>query len=148
MLVLAESYKFSEKVQLDAIVFNELGSAAELVTLGTAVPSQQPGSGGAEANKGGGADAEEAVFVPQTAPVYRGTLEAELAQNTPTGATSATGSPTSFQVLNLRYDFTPMSSVSVVATEAGLIPPTSIPVLIRELRVDESLSSAAGAGSS
>mmetsp|Transcript_6920 Transcript_6920/g.7163 ORF Transcript_6920/g.7163 Transcript_6920/m.7163 type:complete len:435 (+) Transcript_6920:175-1479(+) len=31
VIVLAESYKFCDKVQLDAIVFNELGSAAELV---------------------------------------------------------------------------------------------------------------------
>jgi translation initiation factor eIF-2B subunit delta len=39
-------------------------------------------------------------------------------------------------VVNLRYDLTPISNISVVATEIGLIPPTSIPVLIRELRGD------------
>ena len=41
-----------------------------------------------------------------------------------------------FDVINLRYDLTPIGNISVVATEAGLIPPTSIPVLIRELGSD------------
>lgn len=41
-----------------------------------------------------------------------------------------------FDVINLRYDLTPIGNISVVATEAGLIPPTSIPVLIRELASD------------
>jgi translation initiation factor 2B subunit (eIF-2B alpha/beta/delta family) len=41
-----------------------------------------------------------------------------------------------FQVVNLRYDLTPIGNISVIATETGLIPPTSIPVLIRELRTD------------
>ena len=30
-----------------------------------------------------------------------------------------------------------MEYISVVVTEAGLIPPTSVPVLIRELKVDD-----------
>jgi len=37
-------------------------------------------------------------------------------------------------IISLRYDLTPISNISVVATETGLIPPTSIPVLIRELK--------------
>jgi len=35
-------------------------------------------------------------------------------------------------LLNLTYDLTPMDHVSVVVTEVGLIPPTSVPVVIRE----------------
>ena len=37
-----------------------------------------------------------------------------------------------------RYDWTPIENISVVATEHGLIPPTSIPVLVEELRAEES----------
>jgi translation initiation factor 2B subunit (eIF-2B alpha/beta/delta family) len=37
-------------------------------------------------------------------------------------------------IISLRYDLTPISNISVVATETGLIPPTSRPVLIRELK--------------
>lgn len=35
VIVAAESYKCSEKVQLDSIVFNELGHAAEIAVMGT-----------------------------------------------------------------------------------------------------------------
>ena len=41
-----------------------------------------------------------------------------------------------FNVLNLRYDLTPIGNISVVATETGLTPPTSIPVLMREIQSD------------
>jgi translation initiation factor 2B subunit (eIF-2B alpha/beta/delta family) len=41
-----------------------------------------------------------------------------------------------FEVINLRYDLTPIGNISMVATEAGLIPPTSVPVLIREIGSD------------
>jgi len=39
-----------------------------------------------------------------------------------------------FNVVNLRYDLTPIGNISVVATETGLTPPTSIPVLMREMQ--------------
>lgn len=35
VIVAAESYKFSEKVQLDSIVYNELGHASEIAVMGT-----------------------------------------------------------------------------------------------------------------
>lgn len=43
----------------------------------------------------------------------------------------------SLNLLNLRYDLTPMKYVNLVITEVGMIPPTSVPVLIRESRKDE-----------
>jgi len=36
------------------------------------------------------------------------------------------------KVLNLRYDLTPKELVNMVITEIGAIPPTSVPVIIRE----------------
>ena len=36
------------------------------------------------------------------------------------------------QLLNLVYDVTPRMYISCVVTETGLMPPTSIPVIIRE----------------
>lgn len=32
MIVASEAYKFCEKVQLDSVVYNELGSATEIVS--------------------------------------------------------------------------------------------------------------------
>ena len=52
----AESYKFSDKVQLDSIVFNELGSGAEIATM---QPAGGLGQGGnASEAKGGGGSGE------------------------------------------------------------------------------------------
>jgi translation initiation factor eIF-2B subunit delta len=37
-------------------------------------------------------------------------------------------------MLNLVYDLTPAHYISQVITEVGIIPPTSVPVVIREYR--------------
>lgn len=42
-------------------------------------------------------------------------------------------------MLNLMYDATPAEFVTVVATELGILPPTSVPVVLREYRSAESL---------
>lgn len=36
------------------------------------------------------------------------------------------------KLLNLVYDVTPMKYITMVVTEAGVVPPTSVPVIIRE----------------
>lgn len=36
------------------------------------------------------------------------------------------------RVLNLAYDVIPIEYVSVIVTEVGLVPPTSVPVILRE----------------
>ena len=40
------------------------------------------------------------------------------------------------KLLNLMYDVTPIEFVDVVVTELGLIPPTSVPVILRETRAE------------
>lgn len=40
------------------------------------------------------------------------------------------------KLLNLVYDVTPSENVTMVITEVGMIPPTSVPVVIREYRKD------------
>lgn len=103
VIVAAESYKFSDKVQLDSIVFNEVGNPEELLKSHSSDSSEET---------------TESLL-------YRGSSE-------------GSSSKFPFEVVNLRYDLTPLSSISVVATETGLIPPTSVPVLIRELQSDQS----------
>lgn len=139
VIVAAESYKFTEKVQLDSIVFNEIGSASE-VALSSATA----------------ANAAEVSLVPQKYSGYRGQLvstsSGDAAAAASVGATANVVSvptsirsttieavpskPSPVEILNLRYDLTPIDNISVVATEIGLLPPSSIPVLIRELQTD------------
>jgi translation initiation factor eIF-2B subunit delta len=116
----AETYKFCEKVQLDSIVYNEIGSCSELVRRADSVEggsTSQPSNSGASAAAG--------APVPVMWSSYKGAAEVSELNCFP------------YEVINLRYDITPIQSVSVVATEAGMIPPTSVPVLIRELRLDQ-----------
>lgn len=115
-----ETYKFSEKVQLDSIVNNELGNQLEIVRPETAAEkaireSEKPDV------KGDQSASVDTVYVPQDNIGYRG------------GALdmSIDHSSIPYQVLNLRYDLTSMRNISVIATETGLLPPTSIPVVIR-----------------
>jgi translation initiation factor 2B subunit (eIF-2B alpha/beta/delta family) len=160
VIVASESYKFSEKVQLDSIVFNELGNTREIAVM--SVP--QDGSG-----------STAPVPVPQLQSNFMGMCVDSVDKSAPAtpvasaaaagpantlsneqadaesgaglvsvpvsvadfnGQPSKTDSALPFAVVNLRYDLTPIANISVVATESGLIPPTSIPVLIRELQAD------------
>ena len=99
----AESFKFTEKVQMDSIVYNELGDPADLL---------KPCESG------------DGVYVPRER--GDGFRSAESA------------SPLPYQVLNLKYDVTPIRNVSAIVTEVGKVPPTSIPVLLRELKYESS----------
>lgn len=121
VIVLCESYKFSEKVQLGSIVFNEMGATSEIAVVDDiTAPPAPPGR-----PEGKAPPAVLTNYSPQLVSGYRGALESSSA---------ARDAP--YQILNMRYDCTPIGNISVVATETGLIPPTSIPVLIRELRTD------------
>lgn len=115
VIVACEGYKFCEKVQVDAIVYNELGSPQE-IAVAALTAEGLPGA------------------APQHVAAYRGGI----------GATGEGDQVLPFQVINLRYDLTPIRNISVVATETGLIPPTSIPVLLREFKAEASAASSAG----
>ena len=98
VIVACESYKFTEKVQLDSIVNNELGAASEVAV----VKASAGDDGAAESDPG-----------PQLSIGYRGAAEK-------LGADGSEGN-LPFQVVNLRYDLTPIGNIAVIATETGLI---------------------------
>lgn len=82
VLVCAETYKISSRVQLDSLTSNELGPTTTTTTT----------------------DPDETK--------------------------DGTGLP---KTLNLLYDLTPASYVSGIVTELGIIPPSSVSVLLREM---------------
>ena len=85
IMVCCETFKFTERVQIDAFVYNELS------------------------------DSEDVSCLPDG---ISGPLEKWKEINT-------------LRILNLKYDITPPELIDVVVTESGLIPCTSIPVIIR-----------------
>jgi translation initiation factor 2B subunit (eIF-2B alpha/beta/delta family) len=161
VIVASESYKFSDKVQLDSIVFNELGNANEIVTVykNNNNNLDEPISTSFQTNPN---DPNTTYFIaPQREAGYKGSADkhttnttsnnnnnnddnnnnnnstndnSEFIQNASNKTLSNMKLP--FDVINLRYDLTPLNNISVIATETGLIPPTSIPVLIREIQSD------------
>ena len=162
----SESYKFSEKVQLDSIVHNELGQTSEIAIMiradgaaggGGATTAGSSSTGAATAI---GTSGSKQLLVPaaQMQYGYRGCADSNNSKtimsqqlqmideppiviptqwhNSNNSSNNQSSQHLPFNVLNLRYDLTPISNISVVATETGLIPPTSIPVLIREIQSD------------
>lgn len=85
VMVCCQTFKFTERVQLDAFVWNELGSPDSLLKL-------------------------------------------------PLSSSSPLRIRDEFSVLNLVYDVTPASHISLVITDIGCIPCSSVPVVLREYR--------------
>ncbi|BGP54518.1 hypothetical protein JCM8202v2_002103 [Rhodotorula sphaerocarpa] len=109
-----ETYKFSERVMLDSIVGNERATPAPLVpsamatapTASTAAPTSS---------------ASKSAPPPTAAP-----------STTTTGPSAAL--PPNLSPLSLLYDVSRPEDVTVVITEAGLIPVQSVPVLLRDYK--------------
>jgi translation initiation factor eIF-2B subunit delta len=88
VLVCCESYKISNKVQLESITLNELGNPESLLQ--------------------------------------------------PKKSSENSSIPSKFKVLNILYDVTPSEFVSGIVTELGIIPPTSVAVLLSEMNPQDS----------
>ncbi|POM68320.1 Translation initiation factor eIF-2B subunit delta [Phytophthora palmivora] len=111
VLFCCETYKFSDRVQLDAITHNELGDPDELVSsYCTDKPSRRRSGGSAHGNASSGSSSSHILSD------WRDLADLKL--------------------LNLVYDVTPIDYVSMVVTELGMIPPTSIPAVLREYSRD------------
>ena len=87
VVVCCETYKFSHRVQLDAITHNELGDPDALVEV-----ENRP--------------------------------DVKLLQNW--------NDLPNLRLLNLRYDALADRYITMIATEMGMIPPSSVPVILRE----------------
>jgi translation initiation factor eIF-2B subunit delta len=125
-LVCCETYKFADRVLLDSICFNELGDPDELIPPGERPDAaRRLGSSGAVAAGGGvaGVGAAGGGGVAGKGGAEGGAPPARVAdwRDIPR-----------LKLLNLMYDATPMRYLTMVVTEVGVIPPTSVPAVIRE----------------
>jgi translation initiation factor eIF-2B subunit delta len=100
VIVCCETYKFSDRVQLDSFVHNELGNPDDLVNISSYLPPSMCVYG-----KGGSVN---------NAPLEGWKDNPDL------------------KLLHLMYDVTPCEFVTMIITEIGLIPASSVPVVIRE----------------
>ncbi len=112
VLVCCETHKFSERVQTDAFVFNEIGSFTLVVTLTISISNSQQNF---------------SLFFrtgnPQDLVLKTGRYTSNEMQNWK--------SIPHLTPLNLRYDITPPELVAAVVTELAILPCTSVPVILR-----------------
>lgn len=94
LLVLCETYKFSEQSKLDSICYNELGDPDDLIRI----------------NRD---DSRYGDVLTDWRDIPK------------------------LKLLNLLYDLTPANFITMVITEVGEIPPTSVPVILREYHKDQ-----------
>ncbi|SJX62366.1 related to GCD2-translation initiation factor eIF2B, 71 kDa (delta) subunit [Sporisorium reilianum f. sp. reilianum] len=104
VIVCCETYKFSERVQLDSFVQNEAGNPRDLL-----LPTSE---------QSGDADADE-----EGESQRKGLIDAAEWQASPNLA-----------VINLLYDVTPPRFISAVASEVGLSGPESVGVILRDYK--------------
>ncbi|KAF0463558.1 putative translation initiation factor eIF-2B subunit delta [Gigaspora margarita] len=91
VIICCETYKFTDKVQLDSFVMNEQGNPNDIVNISTTL-APKPGLLSEWLNK------------------------------------------PDLKLLNLLYDLTPSKYITTVITEVGMIPCTSVPVILREYK--------------
>ena len=91
VLVCCETYKISNRVQLESITGNELGDPDDLSSPSTSLKEWKIANGNEN-----------------------------------------------LRLLNLLYDLTPSEFVSGIVTEMGILPPTSVAVLLREMNPQDS----------
>ncbi|KAF9582712.1 hypothetical protein BGW38_010862 [Lunasporangiospora selenospora] len=106
VIVCCETYKFSDRVQLDSFVQNEIGNPDELVN---------------DSNNNYGHSSTRC---------HDSVHGSSNASNS--GVLGGWRESRDLKLLNLLYDLTPSEFVTVVITEVGLIPCTSVPVILRE----------------
>jgi translation initiation factor eIF-2B subunit delta len=105
VLVCCESYKISNRVQLESITGNELGDPAQVAITSTVHVGSEDNESYANSSS-----------ATKKMNVLKNWLEID-----------------NLRLLNLLYDLTPSDFVSGIVTELGIIPPTSVAVLLREM---------------
>lgn len=94
VVVLCESIKFSDRVLLDSVTFNELGSSDALINVSSSTES-----------------------IPTPSPTLKNWKEMPQVN-----------------VMQVLYDVTPPDFIKKVITEVGSLPPSSVPVVLREYK--------------
>ncbi|CUM66957.1 uncharacterized protein PRCAT00004644001 [Priceomyces carsonii] len=138
VLTCCESVKFSDKVQLDSVTTNELADADDLLQL---VSSKKPPQKKAfateqflkqcdEENKKGKDDAR---IKGKNHQKKEASTNATKIESDETILKDWKSIP-NLNILNIMYDLTPPEYINKVVTELGALPPSSVPVILREYK--------------
>ena len=143
VLVCCESLKFSDKVQLDSVTLNELGDADDLINtkpfnkkgfnlqqyIHTLEEKQALEKQAAEKGKKGKQQQQQ-----QQQQQQKEQNLSKLKQTQDEYDLSNWKSYPSLNILNILYDLTPPEYIQKIITEFGALPPSSVPVILREYK--------------
>ncbi|CCE64935.1 hypothetical protein TPHA_0J01130 [Tetrapisispora phaffii CBS 4417] len=145
VLVCCESLKFSQRVQLDSVTYNELADPNDLVNINYSNPSQKYGNTGSLLQRfvqeREAAREKDEVDMNQKgkksqAPSNKGkdketaNDDADINKNI---LDNWQKSP-NLNIINILYDLTPPDYIKKIITEFGALPPSSVPVILREYK--------------
>lgn len=130
VLVCCESIKFSDKVQLDSVTMNELADGGDLIKIDSK-PVEKKGFALEQ-------------FLNQKK-LEKNSEVSKQKQQTKANPTDDQFKPDALplanweglphlSILNIMYDLTPPEYIQKVITEVGSLPPSSVPVILREYK--------------
>ncbi|KAI5969894.1 tif224 [Candida margitis] len=121
VLTCCESIKFSDKVQLDSVTSNELADPDDLINTENSRRPPQKKTFALE------------QFLKQ-ARAENSKEKKESADEKEESPLQNWKSLPTLNILNIMYDLTPPEYINKVITELGALPPSSVPVILREYK--------------
>lgn len=148
VLVCCESLKFSQRVQLDSVTLNELADPNDLATVRSdncSLEHSQKDLLGQFIKE----RTEHKKLSNQENKPSGNSTSSRSSSSTPSSAPSSTNTTTdnndksildgwrdihSLNIVNILYDLTPPEYIKKIITEFGSLPPSSVPVILREYK--------------
>ncbi|NWY63317.1 EI2BD factor, partial [Chionis minor] len=134
VLVCCETYKFCERVQTDSFVSNELGKASP---RGHHSQEGWPDKQWSCMLPGQDGELLSLPLIPPPAPLSADDPDDLIVLRKGQAQLGSWAENKSLRLLNLVYDVTPPDLVDLVITDLGMIPCTSVPVVLRVKNVDQ-----------
>ncbi|CCH60053.1 hypothetical protein TBLA_0C02430 [Henningerozyma blattae CBS 6284] len=160
VLVCCESLKFSQRVQLDSVTFNELADSNDLVNIDYENPIEKRGSQGALLKQFIKERTKEKEKIDLEINKQKGkqsnSNQSKNNGNNNNGNNSNDSTDQkngesnnnnnnknilddwqdipSLNIVNILYDLTPPEYIKKIITEFGALPPSSVPVILREYK--------------
>lgn len=143
VLVCCESLKFSQRVQLDSVTFNELADPDDLISIDAKNSNGRHGVRGSLLNQFIKERTEEIKKTTQeNKPNGKGSATASAARATSNSENNETSDNIldgwqdipCLNIVNILYDLTPPEYIKKIITEFGALPPSSVPVILREYK--------------
>lgn len=130
VITCCESIKFSDRVQLDSVTTNELADPEDLVRISMLPPAKK--SLALEQFIKQQEEAEKSLL--NTRKQNQGDKKDAAQQESSSEPLKNWKDIPHLNILNIMYDLTPPEYIDKVVTELGSLPPSSVPVILREYK--------------